>query len=256
MSSPWSGPSAPTSPLLVSLDPRNQTRRAQGAKPGRGSGLWTWPLGPGTERSIEALGPRESLGQRRPSSHPAPTPHLCTVCLSLPMPNVSPDVGLRRCGWVCSGQPRGVGKRAKLSPFLRAPELVAPPVWACRPSREKLVCPLPWHHTFSGPLGCPKSPPPPAKDMHTPTPKFPFRHRPVPSLMASFLEVCFSPVWCVFSNHVLSLMGRITGFLGEAFWGGHDLSTQGQLPETGDRPQDRVRVPWGHPVTTVRVKGP
>lgn len=56
-------------------------------------------------------------------------------------------------------------------------------------------------------------------------------------------------------NNALSLTGRITGLLGEAFWGVQVLPTQGQLPETGHRPQHRAGVPWGHPRAAVGVKG-
>lgn len=47
-------------------------------------------------------------------------------------------------------------------------------------------------------------------------------------------------------SNVFSLVGRITGLLGEAFLGGQDLSTQEQLLETGHRTEcvSLGDIPW------------
>lgn len=79
-----------------------------------------------------------------------------------------------------------------------------------------------------------------------------------PSTLAGGLipgGIFFSIETCVQVTMPLSLMGRITELLGEAFGGGLDLLTQGQLLEVGHRPQDRARVPQGQPQATVGAKG-
>ena len=187
----------------------------------------------------------KAWARESPSGDPAPkTPISAPSACPPPTPTVSPEVSLHRCQQLRSAQPWGMGKRAKLS-FLRVPGLVAHTVWAGRSSHEELICPLPCGTTLSpGPWAAPSPPP----GCAYPTQAYPLADGLIPGGVFFSSVVCVQVAMSSLSWGELQEMPR-RGILG---WPGpfHPRAA------AGDRSQDRVCVPWGHPMATVGVNGP